>query len=94
LTHAVGIEIHAAGCELRGELSILTAADSNSEISVALLTGGIDKHYVYGLATALGSRGAVMDLIGSDELDGAELRGIPERTFLICEATRGQMPRS
>jgi D-inositol-3-phosphate glycosyltransferase len=82
LTHAVGIKTHAAGRELGGELSILTAADSTSEISVALLTGGIDKHYVYGLATALGSRGAVMDLIGSDELDGAELRGIPRANFL------------
>jgi hypothetical protein len=81
LTHAVGIQTRAARRERPGESAISTA-DSNSEIFVALLTGGIDKHYVYGLATALGSRGAVMDLIGSDELDGAELRGIPSANFL------------
>jgi hypothetical protein len=82
LTHAVGIQTRAARRERRGELSILTAADSNAEISVALFTGGIDKHYVYGLATALWSRGAVMDLIGRDGLDGPELRGIPSANFL------------
>jgi hypothetical protein len=81
LTHAVGIQTRAARRERRGESAISTT-DSNSEISVALLTGSIDKHYVYGLATALGSRGAVMDLIGSDELDGAEPRGIPRANFL------------
>jgi D-inositol-3-phosphate glycosyltransferase len=57
-------------------------SDGGSEISVALLTGGIDKHYAYGLASALVSRGVVMDVIGSDELDGPELRGIPNVNFL------------
>ena len=54
----------------------------DSGISVALLTAGIDKHYTYGLAAGLGSRGAVIDLIGSDELDGPELRSIPRLNFL------------
>ncbi len=55
---------------------------SGSIISVALLTGGIDRHYTYGLASAIAARGAVLDLIGSDELDGPDLRGIPGLTFL------------
>lgn len=52
------------------------------EIKVALLTGGSDKPYVYGLATALGSQGVQMDLIGSDELDEPELRRKPGVNFL------------
>jgi D-inositol-3-phosphate glycosyltransferase len=80
--HAVGAETRAAGRERPDESAISTAPDSKPEISVALLTAGIDKHYAYGLATALGSREAVMDLIGSDELEGPELRGIPGANFL------------
>ena len=82
VNHGPELESHtAAGEKHRGDSSISTTRASNSEICVALLTGGIDKHYAYGLAAALGSRGAVMDLIGSDELDGPELRGIPRANF-------------
>ena len=49
--------------------------DSGSEISVALLTGGGDKHYAFGLATALVSKGACLDVIGSDDLDYPEFHG-------------------
>lgn len=52
------------------------------EVSVALLTGGSDRPYVYGLATALMSKGVPFDLIGSDELDFPELRGVPGVKFL------------
>jgi D-inositol-3-phosphate glycosyltransferase len=55
---------------------------SVSAISVALLTGGSDKHYVYGLSTTLGARGAAIDLIGSDELDEPELRATPGVNFI------------
>jgi len=37
-------------------------------IAVALLTGGIDLHYAFGLALALVSQGSYLDIIGSDEL--------------------------
>src|SRR4029079_17698780 len=36
---------------------------------VALLTGGADRPYAFGLATALLARGIPLDVIGSDELD-------------------------
>jgi D-inositol-3-phosphate glycosyltransferase len=49
--------------------------DRGSEISVALLTGGGDKHYAFGLATALVSKGASLDVIGSDDLDCPEFHG-------------------
>jgi D-inositol-3-phosphate glycosyltransferase len=39
------------------------------EISVALLTGGRDKPYAFGLAQELMSRRVALDLIGGDDLD-------------------------
>lgn len=52
------------------------------EIAVSLLTGGSDKPYVFGLATELSSKGVMLDLIASDELDSPEFRGIPRLRFL------------
>jgi D-inositol-3-phosphate glycosyltransferase len=46
-------------------------------LAVALLTGGADRPYAFGLATALMAKGTVLDLIGSDELDCEEFRGKP-----------------
>jgi D-inositol-3-phosphate glycosyltransferase len=44
------------------------------EVAVALLTGGSDRPYVFGLVTELISKRVVLDLIGSDELDFSEFR--------------------
>jgi len=63
-------------------LSIVNRKSSIENRVVALLTGGGDRPYVVGLATALASKGAVLDLIGSDELDGPDLRGMPGVNFL------------
>lgn len=52
------------------------------KISVAVLTGGSDRPYVYGLVTELLSKGAALDLIGSDELDLPEFRDRPNLRFL------------
>jgi D-inositol-3-phosphate glycosyltransferase len=52
-------------------------------IKITLLTGGSDRPYVFGLTTALTPKGATLDLIGSDELDGPDfLRGKPGVNFL------------
>lgn len=51
-------------------------------IAIALLTGGTDRPYVFGLATSLMSRGAVLDLIGSDELECPEFRDNVAINFL------------
>ena len=51
-------------------------------ISVALLTGGGDRPYVFGLATELMSKRAGVDLIGSDDLDSPEFHGNPGIRFL------------
>ena len=49
---------------------------------MTLLTGGGDKPYAFGLATELISKGAVLDLIGSDELDCPEFHDKPGLNFL------------
>jgi D-inositol-3-phosphate glycosyltransferase len=48
---------------------------------VALLTGGSDRPYVFGLTTALTSKGVALDLIASDELDSPEFRNQPGVNF-------------
>lgn len=66
---------------IRG-LHNLTAPEAAPGIAVSLLTGGGDRPYAFGLATELISRGAALDLIGSDELDYPEFHGKPGVNFL------------
>jgi D-inositol-3-phosphate glycosyltransferase len=49
---------------------------------IGLLTGGSDRPYVFGLTTALISKGPTLDLIGSDELEFPEFRNLPGLNFL------------
>jgi len=67
-------------CQSR-DLSDLTAPGVAQEIAVALLTGGSDRPYVFGLTTQLMSKGAALDLVGSDELDFPEFRNQPGLNF-------------
>ncbi len=53
-----------------------------SEIEVALLTGGFDRPYAFGLSMALASKGVRLDVIGSKELDNPEIRDAPKLNFL------------
>jgi D-inositol-3-phosphate glycosyltransferase len=53
-----------------------------ADIEVGLLTGCRDKHYVYGLATALIAKGISLDLIGSDDVDSPDFHGTPRLNFL------------
>ena len=50
--------------------------------TVAILTGGGDKPYALGLASALIDRGVRFDFIGSDEVDGPELHNTAQVTVL------------
>jgi glycosyltransferase involved in cell wall biosynthesis len=52
------------------------------QIEVALLTGGGDKPYALGMASALGAHGISVDFIGSDDLDVPEVRRIVSLNFL------------
>ena len=58
------------------------ACEMVHEIAVALLTGGADRPYVFGLATSLISQGAALDLVGSDDLDFPQFHGKPGVNFL------------
>ena len=55
----------------------LAVSHSAPEIAAALLTGGGDRPYAFGLATQLISKRATLDVIGNDELDCPELHGKP-----------------
>jgi D-inositol-3-phosphate glycosyltransferase len=50
--------------------------------AVALLTGGGDKPYAIGMASALSAHGILIDFIGSDDLDVPELRRLKSLNFL------------
>ena len=61
-----------------------------STLHVALLTGGSDKPYALGIATALSSARVAVDFIGSDELDVAELHKLPQLRFLNLRGDQSQ----
>src|SRR5271165_862085 len=58
------------------------AAKTEAPIQVGLLTGGNDRPYALGLASALAAQGILMDFIGSDALDAPELHNTPFVNFL------------
>ena len=67
----------------RRSVGLDDAHDAATEaVRVALLTGGGDKPYALGLASALVAQGVSFDFIGSDEVDGPELHGTPQVNFL------------
>ena len=43
-------------------------------LSVALLTGGFDRPYAFGLAMALAAKGVALDVIGGAEIDSPEMQ--------------------
>jgi glycosyltransferase involved in cell wall biosynthesis len=49
---------------------------------VALLTGGFDRPYVFGLTMALASKGVCQDVVGGDDIDGPEMHGTAGLNFL------------
>jgi len=68
----------------------LVAAETPVDLKIVLLTGGRDKHYVYGLATALASKGISLELIGSDDVDSPDFHGTPKLKFINWGGRPGQ----
>lgn len=68
------------GAEVLGELG--EPGESFDGSTVAILTGGGDKPYALGLASALIERGVRFDFIGSDEVDSAELHNTAQVVVL------------
>ncbi len=59
--------------------------------SVALLTGGFDRPYVFGLSMALLEQRVCFDVIGSDELDRPEMHGSPQLNFLNLRGAKEEV---
>lgn len=66
---------------VRGQ-SLASPAQPTTVCQVALLTGGGDRPYALGLASALISQGLFLDFIGSDDVDSPELHSTPNVHFL------------
>jgi glycosyltransferase involved in cell wall biosynthesis len=66
------------------DISVADSAVSGptAEIEVALLTGGFDKPYAFGVAMAVMPQAVRLDFIGSDEVDSPELHAQPRLNFL------------
>jgi glycosyltransferase involved in cell wall biosynthesis len=56
-------------------------AGKQTEVDVALQTGGVDRPYVYGLAMALLAEGVRLDVIGSEYVDSPEMHTTPGLQF-------------
>lgn len=65
----------------KGNGSPVHRGAAQAQIEATLLTGGQDRHYSFGLATALASKGVLVDVIGSDEVDSPELHAPPALNF-------------
>ena len=59
-------------------------------IEVGLLTGCKDRPYAFGLAMALAAKGVSLDIIGSDEIDSAELHRTPNLRFLNFRGSQNE----
>ena len=81
MTHSVHTPELDAQPQAAEGLSV-SATRAPSALSVCLLTGGVDRPYVYGLTDTLSSMGMSIDLIGSDELDEPDLRNMAGVNFL------------
>ena len=93
MTHGTEIQcVEASDFHLRSvnpssTLAAHSAATPSSDfrpstVKIALLTGGGDKPYAIGMATALTAEGFCLDFIGSDDLEVPELLQNPRITFL------------
>src|SRR5690242_9316701 len=51
-------------------------------LKVALLTGGFDRPYAFGLAMSLVAGNVHLDVIGSDSVDSPEMHSTPNLRFL------------
>lgn len=71
--------------QLAPERATDAIADSHrpgsSDLSVALLTGGFDRPYAYGLSDALVSKGVRLDVIGAEDLEQLSRQACLELNF-------------
>jgi glycosyltransferase involved in cell wall biosynthesis len=58
------------------------------EIKIALLTGGFDRPYAFGLSMALIQKGVYLDVIGSNQIDSPEMHATPKLEFLNLQGSK------
>ena len=73
---------HAPEDGLESATHAAMSSAQSSRIAVALLTGGGDPHYAFGLAMSLLRGGGSLDLIGSDEFEVPEFQKRPNLRLL------------
>src|SRR4051812_19410607 len=66
--------------------------NSFAGIETAVLTGCQDRHYAFGVAMALASKGATVDVIGSDEIDSPELHTLLNLRFFNFRSDQSKNP--
>jgi D-inositol-3-phosphate glycosyltransferase len=82
--------VHEASATVRSDVEPRRLAP----IEIALLTGGQDRHYAVGLATALVEWGLALDIVGSDEIDGPEFQtSVRVRFRNMHGAQSGSLPQ-
>jgi glycosyltransferase involved in cell wall biosynthesis len=77
----------------KAELEIIdsrTVSPHPCGIEVSLLTGGLDRHYTFGLAMALAASGVSLEVVGGDELDSPEMHATPGLKFLELRKSRAR----
>jgi glycosyltransferase involved in cell wall biosynthesis len=75
------VGVDRRGFSSHSQLSTISSQPS-ADCDIALLTAGRDKPYALGLATALTSKGILLDFIGSDDLGAPEVLNNPRVNFL------------
>lgn len=75
--------------KVTSEVRDFHTSDEEQKIEVALLTGGADRPYAFGLATALMSKGITLDIVGSDDLDSPAFHGNSGVNFLNLRGDQG-----
>src|SRR6202162_5733786 len=59
-------------------------------VAASLLTGGFDDPYVCGRAMALASKGALVDIVGGEDVDCPEMHTTPQLRFLNLRGNKGK----
>ena len=68
----------------QGNAAETALADAN----VALLTGGFDRPYAFGMAMEIVAQGLALDVIGSDQVDGPEMHTTRGLSFINLQGGR------
>ena len=67
-----------------------TEPNTGPDIKIGLLTGGGDRPYAFGLASALTAKGVCLDMIGGDDNDRPEFHNTAKMRFINLRRNRRQ----